>query len=232
MDNNTLAEMRQLVQDDLTVNSSSTLFPEALIDRTLNRAKRKAEGLFRWAEKEDAKETNAQANVEYYDYPQNWEPDSVWKITVDGTDYGSPLDFKDYLYEKENDIPSGRTTMWSSQWRRFFLYPTPTVSGTSNICIWGQKVTDPLENDTDTTIFSYSMPECNEAIVLEAVAMLKSKGEEEQAGTFRSMEAKGILTVAWNKNKQNKTKYHKTREMFDVPDLFATPQSKQRTGDF
>ncbi len=214
------SELQAAVQSDLTIDSGSTLFPLTTIKLALNRAYRKAGGLFRWPETEDAKKTSTKIDHEYYDYPQNWRPDSVWKLKVDGIDYADPLVFKDYLYEKENNIPSGATYLWSSQWRRFFIYPTPTANGNNNICIWGQKVVDSLSADSDTTIFSYSMTECNDAIVNEAVAILKAKGEDNNTSQFRSIQAKQILSIAWDKVRQDQQKYEKTTPFFNVPDFF------------
>jgi hypothetical protein len=211
----------QAVQDDLTIDNDSPLFPLALVKRAINRAYNKAGGLFRWPETEDAKKTSTQENIEYYDYPEDWRPDSIWKLTVDDVDYGDPIAFKDYLYEKENDIPSGLQKMWANQWRRYFIYPTPTSAGDYNISVWGQKVVEEMEDDNDETIFSYSMPECNEAIVLEAVAILKSKGEEEKSSTFRSTEAKNILALAWKRIKEEQAKIEKTTPFLDVPDYFG-----------
>lgn len=226
------SELQTAVQSDLTINNNSTLFPLATVKLALNRAYIKSGGLFRWAETEDAKKTSTQANIEYYDYPNTWRPDSIWKLTVDDQDYGEPLSFKDYLYEKENDIPSGRDYVWTSQWRRYFIYPTPTTAGSYNISVWGQKIVDTLTNDTDITIFSYSQPECNEAIVMEAVAILKGKGEDDKGGQFRSAEAKQILAIAWGKVKQDQAKYLKTQPMFDVPNYFGKQNSGYGIGDF
>lgn len=229
---NTFLELQQEVQSDLTIGSESSLFPLATVKRAINRAYIKAGGLFLWPETEDAKKTSTVADQEYYDYPTNWRPDSIWKLVVNGQDYGDPLAFKDYLYEKENDIPSGESYLWSSQWRRYFIYPTPTTDGDFNISVWGQKTVDALSSDSDLTIWSYSMPECNEAIILEAAAILKSKGEEEKAGEFRSTEAKQILIVAWGKIRQNQAKYMKTLPFFDVTDMFGQTNTKQRIGNF
>ncbi len=229
---NTFLELQQEVQSDLTIGSESSLFPLATVKRAINRAYIKAGGLFLWPETEDAKKTSSVASQEYYDYPNNWRPDSIWKLVVDNQDYGDPLAFKDYLYEKENDIPSGESYLWSSQWRRYFIYPTPTTDGDFNISVWGQKTVDALSSDSDLTIWSYSMPECNEAIILEATAILKSKGEEEKAGEFRSTEAKQILIVAWGKIRQNQAKYMKTLPFFDVTDMFGQANTKQRIGNF
>lgn len=217
----TFLEMQEAVQSDLTVGAESSLFPVATIKLALNRAYRKSAGLFRWPETEDSKTTSTAANQEYYDYPSTWRPDSIWKITIDSVDYGEPMAFKDYLYEKEEDLPSGKTYMWTSQWRRYFVYPTPTTNGTNNVTVWGQEVVDKLTEDTDVTIFSYSMPECNDAIVMEAVAILKSKGNDAKTGEMVSIEAKKILATAWNKIRQEQGKYTKTQPFFDVPDYFS-----------
>lgn len=215
------SELQTTVQSDMNIDDNSTLYPLATVKLAINRAYRKAGGLYRWPELEDAQKTSTVADQEYYDYPDTWRPDSMWKLIVDDEDYFDPLTFKDYLYEKENDIPSGADALWTTQWRRFFIYPTPTTNGNNNISIWGVKNVTTLTNDSDVTIFSYSLPECNEAVVLEAVAILRAKGEEPKIGEFKSVEAKQILTIAWGKIRQEQAKYEKTQPMFDVADLFG-----------
>lgn len=232
------SELIQAVQDDLTVGNESTLFPLALVKRAINRAYRKSTGLFRWSELEDAKKTSTIANQEYYDFPQNWQADSIYRLEVDDEQYGeaidgSPLSYQDYLTWRRDDANSNSTDKkWAVQWRRFFIYPVPTTTGSNNITVWGQRVPDALASDGDVTIFSYSLPECNEAVVLEAGAILKAKGGEEKSGEFRSSEAKLILASAWNKIRQNQAKYDKNLPFFNVPDLFAGRNVKQTTGNF
>lgn len=218
---NLLSELITAVQSDLNVNSSNTFFTETIIKSAINRAYTKCAGLFLWPETEDAKKTSTQTNQEYYDYPQNWRPDSIWKLTVDEEDYSDPLSFDDYLYEKENGIPSGNDKLWANHWRRYFIYPTPTSAGDYNISVWGQRIPDSLSVAADVTIWSYSMPECNEAVILEAVKILNNKKDKQQAGELLSAEAKQILIVAWSKIKKSQDKYRKTRPFFSVPDYFC-----------
>jgi hypothetical protein len=217
---NTFAELITATQSDLNLDATSPLFNETTVKLAINRAYIKAGGLYRWKETEDSKKTSSVANQEYYDYPTNWRPNSVWKLKVDGTDYGDPLAYKDYLYEGENNWPSGLQLAWTSQWRRVFIYPTPLTTGNNNIELWGMKIVDNLVNDADPTIFSYSMPECNEAIVLEAEAILKGKAQEENSGQFRSAQAMSILTIAWGKVTQDQKKYEKTTSFFEVQNFF------------
>lgn len=234
MDN--LADIRAAVQDDLTTGDESTLFSPNLIDRAINRAYRKVGGLFPWPELQDAKKTSTQANQEYYDYPQNWRSNSVWKVSIDDERYGedpdgSPLSFDDYLNFKEN-YPDSTEKKWSNQWRRFFVWPVPTTQGDNNLVIWGIKVVGSLSEDSDTTVFSYATPEANEAIQLEAVAILKSKTEDDKSAQFKSSEAKQILIGAWSKISKEMAKYEKNMPFFEVPDFFGGGNSRDLRGRF
>ena len=242
----TLSDLVQAVQDDLTIGDESTLYSPTLIKRTINRAYIKCSALFPWPELQDAKKTVTQANIDYYDYPQNWRSNSIWKlgVTDDSAEDprygeepdGSPLSFDDYLIWKE-DNPDSTDKKWANQWRRFFISPTPTVTGSLDtginvILIWGIKVPTALSEDADTTVFSYSSPEINEAIVLETVAILKAKGDNEKSAEFRSTEAKQILIGSWGKIAKENSKYEKNQPFFDVPDLFGGGNSKDLRGRF
>ena len=232
----TLAQLRAAIQDDLTIGDESTLYSPNLIDRAINRAYRKVGGLFPWPELQDALKTSTQINQEYYDYPVTWRSNSVWKLTIDDVRYGeepdgSPLSFDDYLNWKE-DYPDSTDKKWANQWRRFFVWPVPTAAGTNNIHVWGVKVVETLSDDPDTTVFSYSTPEANEAIELEAVAILKSKGDDDKSAQFKSIEAKQILVVAWNKIAKEMAKYEKIAPMLDVPNFFGNSSTKDLRGRF
>lgn len=234
---NTFQEIYGAVQTDLNVLDETPLFPLATVKKAVNRAYVKAHGLFRWAGTEDAKYTTTQTNQEYYDYPQDFRDNSIYRVEIDGDQYGedpdgSPMEWSDYLnWRSDDDNDNSTEKKWSNQKRRIFVYPVPTTA-TSTITVWGHSVPDSLTSDGDTTIFSYSMPEANEAVVLEAVAILKSQGEEEKAGEFRSAEAKQILIVAWNKIRQEKGKYQKVQPFFSVGDMFGKGTTSQNTGNF
>ena len=221
----TLGDMRSAVQSDLTVDGSSSLYSPDTIDLALNRAYRKAGGLFLWPETEDSKKTSTKISQDYYDFPQNWRPYSIFRLEIDSEQYGeapdgTPLDYQDFLIWKRAN-PTATDKKWAMQWRRYFVSPTPTVEGSFNIVIWGQKVVDLLEEDEDTTIFSYALPECNEAIVLEADAILKGKGDEEKSEEFKSLEAKGILARAFDRINKEKAKVERNQPAFYVPDFMA-----------
>lgn len=228
MDN--LGDMRTAVQSDLTVGDESSLITPSTIDLAINRAYRKIGAMFKWEETKDALKTSALLGHEYYNYPQNWRPMSIFKLTVDSQDFGEPLLFKDYQYEKENSMPSGFERMWTNYGKRYFIYPVPTANGSKNIAIFGYKFVDLLSLDGDITIFSYSMPEINEAIVLEAGAILKNKTEIQQAqragivvgSDMLSQEAKSIVITTWTKISQENSKLQRTTPAWNVPDFFGS----------
>lgn len=223
------SDLISAVQSDLTVDGTSPLFNPTAIKLAINRAYRKAGALFRWPDTKDAKKTSTEADMEYYDYPDNWRPESIWKLIVDGVDYERPIAYNDYLYEREQNVPSGNDYMWANNGKRYFIYPTPTAAGSFNISVWGVKVVDALVNDADVTIFSYSSPECNDAIVMEAVAILKNKGGDQQSGQFLSAEAKQILATAWSKIRQEQVKNEGTQPAFQIDDMFQNRTSRRGT---
>lgn len=231
----TLSELRSVVQSDLNVGSNSSLYPTTRIDSAINRAYVKTSRLFRWPALEDAKTTSTISGQEYYDFPEDWSPDSIWRLAISDEKYGeepdgSPMRFEDYLIWKA-DNPNSTLKKWSVQWRRFFIYPTPTSNGSNDISIWGQKNVTALSGDSDTTIFSYNMPDCNEAIAMEAEAILKRKGEI--SGDMYSAEAKQILIVAYNRIRGEQGKYEKVQPFFNTPDFFGKQSSRnQITGNF
>jgi len=230
-----LSEIRSAVQSDLSVSTNSSLYPPATIDLAINRAYIKLSRMFRWPALEDAKTSTTQLNQQYYDAPSVWTPDSLWRLEVDGDQYGespdgNPLVYSDFLKWKL-DYPDSTDKKWAVQWLRFFISPTPSSAGLT-ICAWGQKNVTELTEDTDETIFTGSLPECNEALALEASAILKKKGTDEGKGGMYSDEAKQIVAIAWANLKKEQSKYEKNLPFFDVPDFYNDSEATQVTGNF
>jgi hypothetical protein len=213
------------VQSDLNVSSNSTLFPEATIKKAINRAYFKAGALFNWPALQDAQTTSSVTAQEYYEAPDTWRPNSIYRLEVSGVLYGedpdgSPLDFTDYLTWKI-DNPNSVDTKWAVQWLRYFIWPVPTANGSNDITIYGYKNVTELTLAADTTIFSYNMPDCNDALVMEASAILKRKGENDKSSQFVSAEAKNILALAYNRIKKDSARIEKNQPFFYVPDYFS-----------
>ena len=235
---NTFAELQTALLSDVNASTSSSLFPTATIKLALNRAYIKVSRLFRWPQLEDAKMTSTQSGISYYDAPATWTPDSIWRLKVDDKPYGvypdfSPMKFHDFLDWKDDDINENSTDKkWAVQHTRYFFYPSPSSAGSNNICVWGQENVETLTSDGDTTVFSYNMPECNEAVVLEAGAILKRKGEADQASSMLSGEAKQLLIVSFDKIRQEQGKYEKAEPFFYVPDYYSPGLTTDKIGRF
>ena len=228
-------DIREAVLSDLNASSTSSLYPEATVNLAINRAYRKIGGLFKWPVLQDAQKSLSQKNIEYYDVPSNWRPNSMWRLTVDGVPYGekpdfSPQTFADYLNWQDNENADLTDKKWAVQWRRYFINPAPVSAGLV-LVVWGYENVTALSSDSSETIFTDGMPEGNEAIALEASAILKKKGEMPQDGNMFSMEAKQILIVSFDKISKEASKYEKINPMLDVPDFFSTGGSAN-TGRF
>ena len=231
----TLVEMRGIVQSDLNVTAGSSLYPPTTIDAGLNRAYTKGYRLFRWPGTEWAKYTTTQTNQDYYDAPTDFVPDSIWRVELGGERYGedpdgSPMNFHDFL-QWRLDNSTSTEKKWAKQWTRYFIWPTPTDAVTQ-ICIWGQLNPTLMENESDTTIFSYNLPECNEAIIMEAESILKHKGASPKDGEWYSAEAKSIFSIAFTRIKQDNSWEKKIQPMLNVPDFFKTNRGTQVTANF
>ena len=216
------------VQSDLSISSNSSFYPDATIKLAINRAYKKS-GVFKWTALQDSQKTSTVTSQAYYEAPSTWRPNSIWRLEVDSDRYGqdpdgSPLKFDDYLTWKE-DNPNSTDKKWTVQWLRYFISPTPSASGSNDITIWGYKNVSELVNDDDTTIFSYNMPECNDAIVMEASAILKNKAEDQKAGQFISAEAKNILAITFNGLTKDSSNQEKNQPFFSVPDYYGKGMS-------
>jgi hypothetical protein len=232
---NTFLELQTALKSDLNVSTNSSLFPETTIKLALNRSYIKCSRVFRWPQLKDAKTTTTQINQEYYDYPDTWSPESVWRLDIDNVLYGedpdgSPMDFNDYIIWKADNSTS-TDKKWANYGVQYFIYPTP-VTNTQTISIWGQKTVDTLVNDADTTIFSYNMPECNLAIVDEAAAILKKKGDDTNTSQLLSGTALSTLTNAYNKIRQEQHKYERVSPFLNVNDMFGRTSTEDIIGNF
>ena len=106
------SELITALLSDLNASTSSSLYPTATIKLALNRAYIKASRLFRWPALQDAKKTSSQINIEYYDAPEDWSPNSIWRLEMDDNQYGedpdgSPMTFEDYrIWRADSDKSS------------------------------------------------------------------------------------------------------------------------------
>lgn len=218
---NTFQEMYTELQSRLSVTENSTFYTLTRVKSAINNSYLWAVALFIWPATQKAKTTSTVANQYYYDNPAGFRTDSIYRVEIDGLEY-DPKSFEDFLdYRRDN--PKNTKRIFASHGKQFFVFPTPTADGDSNMDVWGQEAVTTLSADGDKTIFSDSEPEGNEAIVKQALSVLQAKGKDKKTGQIEDAEAKQILATIYSKQLSQKQKYQRLdHPKFDVPDYYSS----------
>jgi hypothetical protein len=164
--------------------------------------------------------TKTQAAHEYYDYPSNFRSESIIRMEIDDEEYYRK-NYEDYLAFKK-DNPTSTKKMFSSFGRQFFVHPTPTVTGTDNLTVWGAIQADALSLSTSVPIFSYNKEEANEAVIKKALAIALVRSD---TSTAKSEEKDAIIILAKLAQDEAKNTQRNKRlnhPMFRVPDYFGS----------
>lgn len=219
----TRANMESELTSQLQASSNSSLFTSTRITSLIKNAYEWATNTFIWLDLVKAKTGSTKNGYEYYDYPDEFRSGSVVRLVIDSVSY-ERKNFEDYLQYKEDNSNTTKK-MFASYGRQFFVNPTPSSDGSSNMDIWGAIQADSLDNSTDTTIFSYNSPEGNEAVVQRAfgVAMKRinpslSKSEMENAISILAK----LNSDQWKATQRDQRLDH---PKFDVPNYFGNDRS-------
>jgi hypothetical protein len=204
----------------LQVASNSTLYPSTRITTLIQNAYMWATQFVVWHDLVRAVCTKTQAAHEYYDYPSNFRSESIIRMEIDDEEY-LRKNYEDYLAFKK-DNPTSTKKMFSSFGRQFFVHPTPTVTGTDNLTVWGAVQGDPLSLSTSVPIFSYNKDEANEAVVKKALAVALVRSDPTSAKS-EEQDAKMILSKLSNDEQKNTQRNKRLNHpMLRVPDFFST----------
>lgn len=187
----TRADMEAELLAQLQVASNSSMFPSARITQIIQNAYIWATNLFVWVDLVKAKCTSTIAGNEYYDYPEEFRSGTIMRLEIDGESY-KRKSYEDYLDFKENN-PNSTYKMFANYGRFYFIHPTPTANGSSNMDIWGAIQADPLTNSTDKTIFSGNKEQGNEAIVRKGLSVALKRID---ASLSQTEETYAITTLA------------------------------------
>lgn len=223
----TFLEMQTAVYDDLSVANTDAFYSLNYIKRIINRAKNRIEDAHDWPHLERAMTRDSEAN-EYYNYPENWKQDSIYKLKYNGDDY-EKVRFKDYLKHQEN---GGTDKIFSDFRNRFFINPAPASVITNGIEFWGQEYSADMSADGDTSPFTLER-EIEEIIVdlSLAMALKKGRGSMYQKGLVMERDALTKLEIINRKILKRQSSYHlKDRAMFEKIDLF--PGDSTKAGNF
>jgi hypothetical protein len=214
-------DMYTWVLSQLSASSSSTFYTLTIVKAEINYAYVWAASLFNWPQLEDAKKTSTVASQDYYDTPSTFKPDSIYRMEIDDEKY-DPKNFEDFLDYRIDNSTETDTLIFANHGMQFFVFPTPTSSGTNNMSAWGYTTVDTLVNTTDKTIFSDYDPAGNQAVCKQALASLQAKGKDKKTGQVEDAEAKSMLSIIYSKIASQQQKYQRLdHPKFEVPDYFS-----------
>lgn len=199
--------------------SNSTLYPSSRITTLIKDAYIWATQQYIWRDLVRGRITNTVAGEEYYDYPEDFRGDSIFRLVIDGDTYENK-NFEDYLDFKTNN-PTSTDKIFASFQRFYFISPTPTSTGSSNLTIWGAIQAEPLDSASTETIFSNNKESGNEAVVRKALSVAVRRSEPSLSKS-EELAAKEILAEL---NRKEWAATHKSKRLqhpkFSVPDYFA-----------
>lgn len=222
--------MQSRLLSSLQVAASSTLFTTTRIKELLVDANQWATTSYLWVQLERAKTTNTIANHYYYDYPADFRTDTITRLIIDGVKYEQKNfdDFLDYKLNNPNDVS---TFIFSDYARQWFVFPTPTVTGSTNVDIWGHIQAPDPSADADLTIFAGSEEMANEAIIKRAKGVALENIDGKMSATLKG-EAEQMLAKVYQKVLAKQSKYQRLdHPMFKVPD-FVGGKGAVKPGNF
>jgi len=209
---------------------TSTYFTPTRIQEAINDSYMAVSSARQWPDIKKGFVTATLANQEYYDYPENCQTESIFKIMVDGDAKYEKMDFEDYLAFQE-DFPLSDRKIFSEYARQIFVFPIPLTDGVANFILWGLIQAYPLMNDSDITLFTDWADNLNMAILQYAYAdLIQNFDVTGTKGTItRSQQAKAlgdqIIAQEYGKIALRLQRKHKDKPQFLVPDLFQTGTS-------
>lgn len=220
-------ELQTAIRDDLSIETGDIFYSDAYIQRIINRSVKWFAGLHQWQQTQLAYYRNSIAGQEYYNYPERFKTDTIWKLSFNGEDYDRTT-FSEYLkYQEDNGVPNDE--LFSDFRRQFFINPAPT--SISEITVWGHLVPEDMSADADTHAFSGETDP--EEVILKyalGLALKKGRGSLYSKGVEEISAAKSIAKSIWKKQKQEQSKY-KTKDvvMFDYVNILPVNGGERRT---
>lgn len=224
----TNAEIKTAIRDDLSIATGDNFYSDAYVQRIANRAVKWFAALHPWQQTQYAYYRNSVASQEYYNYPEKFRTDTIWKLKFNGEDYDR-LTFSEYLKYQEDHGGSASDKCFTDFRRQFFINPVPTVE--AEITVWGHLIPDDMSADADTHPFAGEQdPE--EAIVKYAIglALKKGRGTLYDKGVAEINAAKSIADAIWNIQQKEQAKYQtKEAQMFEFIDILPPNGGERRT---
>lgn len=224
----TLLEARQALARkldiDLSTIANNDLFAEADLNDFIDAGVKRAWDYKPWSFTEKTYSTTSTA-ADYYDYPADFEDESITRITVGGTRYPKK-DFDDYQ-RFLNDWPTIAAEMWSDHGRFYFVNGNAHAVGVT-IQVTGKLRAPTLSADADLLPFSPSTDNQessgNRAIIhfAYAEALSSEKLKNYAQAVIEEKRAYDILDTLWKPMASRRANEQSVnRPFFDAPDYFG-----------
>jgi len=230
----TRSEMETELQLQLQSASNSTLFPASRLTSLIQNAYKEATTLFKWLALARAKTTDttvigAGNDVCYYDYPDEFRTNTVFRVQIDAKEYNRKS-FESFLDYRNRNTNSTKRIF--ANYQRFLFVSPNTVAGTSNMDVWGIIQAPELSAAGTETIFSGNADEGNFAVVGLALATAVKKINSK----LSDKERQNALVVLGKMNTDEWDEYVRDQQLdtplLEVPDFFGKGQSSAEIGQF
>lgn len=223
----TNADLKTAIRDDLSISTGDAFYADAYVQRIANRAVRWFSALHPWQQTQYAYYRDSVVAQEYYNYPEKFRTDSIFKLKFNGEDYDRIL-FSEYLKYQEEPAGSANDKIYSDFRRQFFIHPAPTT--VAEITVFGHLIPDDMSADADTHPF-VGEQDPEEAILKYAIglALKKGRGTLYDKGVAEINAAKSIADAIWEMQKKEQSKYQtKDIKMFDFIEILPPNGGERR----
>jgi hypothetical protein len=211
----TREEHREAILDEISLESTDTFITTAILNRFYDRSVRWLGGLKNWQETQIARKQTltivGDETDEYWDYPENFKTDSVYRLEINGDRY-KQLTFVEYLNFKEDN--NSNKKVFADYRRQIFIHPTPTSSA-DVLSIWANEIPAKATGDDSTH------PWENEQLFEEAInrymiglVFKKMQGSFYAKGKEMHAEALTLAKQAWDE--QRLLQAHRKTETAEV----------------
>lgn len=215
----TRADMETELLAQLQVANNSSMFPSARLTQLIKNAHTWATNLFVWVDLVRAKCTSTVSGQEYYDYPAEFRSGTIMRLEIDGESY-KRKSYEDYLDFRENN-PGSTLKIFANYGRFFFIHPTPTLTGSNNMSIWGAIQADDLSQPTSTTIFSDNKEQGNEAIVRKGLSVALKRIDPKLSQTEEAQATTILAKLNFDEAKSTQRDQRIQHPKFIVPDFYS-----------
>jgi len=219
----TRLDIKTKLQPKLMAVGTSTYFTPTRIEDQIDDSYITVASARQWPDIKKGFITNTIANEDYYDYPDNCQSESVFKISVDSDSNYAKWDFEDFMKEVE-DNPTSTVKKFAEYGRQIFIFPTPTTTGSANLILWGVIQAAALTDDGDVTMFTDFADVLNEAIEQDAYGNLIQNIDPNKS-LAAIANADKIITREYKKIADRLQRKLKNEPQFLVPDFFSNSSS-------